>query len=152
MNFNAVPSEKTKETLLQEKMEEVLRLLDRSNEGVDKKIIETVAVLNLLNIPTCGSCEGHLDHGKTNPWVQIVALNEPEKRWLDESAEEETPEYIEWDEENKKLALMLINWIGEFYERQEPNRETQITFQRIGGLAGVLQSGPSEDVLEDFGS
>jgi hypothetical protein len=39
--------------------------------GIDKKIEPLVVGLNKLNIPTIGSCEGHIDHGYPSPWVSI---------------------------------------------------------------------------------
>jgi hypothetical protein len=51
--------------------EEVSRWVDGLGERVDPGIKDTVVALNLLGIPTVSSCEGHLDHGRTLPWVDI---------------------------------------------------------------------------------
>jgi hypothetical protein len=36
---------------------------------IDKGIFDTVVVLNVLDINTSMSCEGHLDHGRAAPWI-----------------------------------------------------------------------------------
>jgi hypothetical protein len=43
--------------------------------GIDKKIIEVVAILNLIDIKTTQSCEGHLDRALPYPWVQIGSIH-----------------------------------------------------------------------------
>ena len=39
---------------------------------IDGGILETVIVLNILDITTSQSCEGHLDHGRPYPWVTLI--------------------------------------------------------------------------------
>lgn len=38
---------------------------------IDEGILETVVVFRLLGIPTCQSCEGHLNEGLPYPWVDF---------------------------------------------------------------------------------
>lgn len=38
---------------------------------IDEGILETVVGLNLLGLPTCQSCEGHLDEGLPYPWIDF---------------------------------------------------------------------------------
>lgn len=45
---------------------------DRLGRKIDKNIFETIVYLNLLDIPTSASCEGHLDHGVAAPWIDFV--------------------------------------------------------------------------------
>jgi hypothetical protein len=47
------------------------RTTDNLSVPIDTGIFETVVVLNALGIHTTGSCEGHLDHGKPYPWVNV---------------------------------------------------------------------------------
>lgn len=56
-------------------MEAVGRVTDRLGKPVDPGIRETVAVLNLLGLPTIQSCEGHVNdrgHGLPAPWVDFA--------------------------------------------------------------------------------
>lgn len=43
--------------------------------NIDKKIKSVVDHLNRLNIPTSGSCEGHITHDAPAPWIKIVSEN-----------------------------------------------------------------------------
>lgn len=59
-----------------ERWEKQIKALNTTADGlgkpIDSKIIETVAGLNLLEITTTQSCEGHLSSGRTNyPWINI---------------------------------------------------------------------------------
>lgn len=47
------------------------KLVDRVGCPIDKGILETVVVLNLLGLHTSQSCEGHLDGGRPYPWVDF---------------------------------------------------------------------------------
>lgn len=40
--------------------------------GIDKKILKAVVVLNLLNIPTISSCEGHIKNASPVPYIKIA--------------------------------------------------------------------------------
>ena len=44
--------------------------------GIDEKIKPLIFELNRLEIPTSGSCEGHVDHGFPGPWVSIYTPKE----------------------------------------------------------------------------
>lgn len=44
---------------------------DKLGKGIDAGIIDTVVVLNLLEMPTTMSCEGHLEWGTAGPWVHV---------------------------------------------------------------------------------
>lgn len=50
----------------------VQSLRDRLDIPIDPGIFETVVALNLLNLLTFQSCEGHLDHGCPYPWVTVI--------------------------------------------------------------------------------
>jgi hypothetical protein len=53
----------------QEVAQEVSRFADRLGRDLDPGIRDTVIALNILDVPTRQSCEGHLDHGRPYPWV-----------------------------------------------------------------------------------
>ena len=48
-----------------------VRVTDRLGAEIDPGIIETVIALNAIGIRTNASCEGHLHHGKSYPWIDI---------------------------------------------------------------------------------
>ena len=47
------------------------KMTDKLGRGIDAGIMDTVVVLNLLELPTTGSCEGHLDRASGAPWVHV---------------------------------------------------------------------------------
>jgi hypothetical protein len=51
--------------------EKFSHVTDKIDMPIDEGILETVVALNALDIPTSMSCEGHLDHGLSYPWVDI---------------------------------------------------------------------------------
>jgi hypothetical protein len=51
---------------------------------IDSKIKETVIALMALGIPASASCEGHLDHGYGASWIEIMAPNKPEEKFIGE--------------------------------------------------------------------
>jgi hypothetical protein len=76
----------------QEKTAEWNRLLshidtitDGRNKGVDPGIKETVAAFMANGFETTGSCEGHIDWGRRNPYVDIeVPISEDLKQKFDD--------------------------------------------------------------------
>lgn len=62
-------SEKAKEW--DEKMKEIEMTVDALEKRVDKGIKECVVALQLFDINTSASCEGHLDHGIAGPWIDV---------------------------------------------------------------------------------
>ena len=78
-----------KELNKQEKWQEIAIEVESWVDGlgypIDPKIKETVIALNALGIPTIASCEGHLDHGLSHPWIDID-INTPEIHILETRA------------------------------------------------------------------
>ncbi len=50
---------------------EVEGWIDGIGCSIDPEIKDTVIALNLMGIETRASCEGHLDHGLSYPWIDI---------------------------------------------------------------------------------
>ena len=44
-------------------------------KDLDEKIRDLVLLLNRLDIPTTGSCEGHIEYGAPAPWIKITPSN-----------------------------------------------------------------------------
>jgi hypothetical protein len=57
----------------QETAAEAAKITDRLGKPIDKGIFEAVVALNVLDINTTGSCEGHLEHGTGAPYIDIKA-------------------------------------------------------------------------------
>ncbi len=51
--------------------EQMEQTTDALGKGIDPGIFETVVALNVLGIPTVGSCEGHLERAVAAPWVDV---------------------------------------------------------------------------------
>ena len=76
--------DREKNDLLNKIREEVDKIVDALGKHIDEGIKETVVFLIALEIPTEGSCEGHIDYGYNGPWVDISAPNRPEERFIGE--------------------------------------------------------------------
>lgn len=77
LNDRDICHKKNKEELWREGLEKVAKYKDTLDQEIDPEIIETVVALHLLGLPTSGSCEGHLDRVRHNPWVDVEALGQP---------------------------------------------------------------------------
>ncbi len=73
-----------KNRMWEEKQAEIDNLVDRLGAPIDEGIKPVVIGLNVHNLPTIASCEGHTDWGMNAPWVEIAASNEPEFRFKGE--------------------------------------------------------------------
>lgn len=71
-----------REQAWQAKREEVEQVTDRLGFPIEPRIKETVIGLNLFEINTTQSCEGHPDRGMGAPWVEIATPNEPGWRFV----------------------------------------------------------------------
>jgi hypothetical protein len=95
---------------------------DRSGLGIDKGVFETVAALNILDINTKQSCEGHLERGIAAPWIDVEvketeglkALKEQLQRAMDDEERAEQEGVVE-----EELARL-------YAERQRLQKEVQI--------------------------
>jgi hypothetical protein len=157
---DSVKSEK--ESAWENKQKEVEYRTDVLGHKIDEQIKETVVALNIIGLPTSASCEGHIDHGISAPWIEVSAPNEPEERFIgqkeifkkiankygisfedierginhdawaealkESSQNDETPEYKQWREENKKLMIRVSELLKKFYRDREvpPNIKLQI--------------------------
>lgn len=63
---------------------ETEKVIDGLGYHIDENIKETVTSLNIFDINTSGSCEGHIEWGTGVPWVEIADPNEPEERFINE--------------------------------------------------------------------
>jgi hypothetical protein len=130
---------------------------------VDPGIKETVIALNVLDIPTIMSCEGHL-HGPFAPWVNIAASDFYEKRkrikqvqsWLEQQPEtEETRRIVEYMEQQKSIAIQehlpirkrLYDYLARFYQEHSVPYERRLV---LSGGEGITGLGCQGDVLMEI--
>ena len=87
---NSVEKEKEDESTKKEKkwkgeLNEVEGIVDSNGHPIDEPVKETVAALLAHELPTCGSCGGHIDgHGTDYPWVDLKAPNKPDQIYKNE--------------------------------------------------------------------
>lgn len=72
------------------------RTTDVLGKGIDPGVFETVVALNVLGIPTVGSCEGHLERAVAAPWVdveppEVLALRQQLRELQDQEGVQRTP-------------------------------------------------------------
>ncbi len=95
----------------QEALESLAELADRLGTPLDQGIIETVAGLNVHQIPTRQSCEGHDDHGEALPWIDIET-DEPSD-WQDNETAKKA-----WMAANREQAKKVQSLLNQWYEQR----------------------------------
>ncbi|GHO93928.1 hypothetical protein KSF_039760 [Reticulibacter mediterranei] len=130
---------------------------------VDPGIKETVIALNILDIPTVMSCEGHL-HGPFAPWIKIAAPDFYEKRkrikqvqnWLEQQPEtDETRRVVEYMEQQKSVTIRehltirrrLYDYLAHFYQERCVPYERRLV---LSGGDGITSLGSQGDVLMEI--
>lgn len=71
-----------KEIEWENKKKEIECWSDKQGLGIDEKVKDAVVAFNMVGLPTGESCEGHLDHGYSAPWVGVEAPDEPAERFI----------------------------------------------------------------------
>lgn len=121
-----------KENLWRNKLKELSGIGDKLGLGLDAKIKETVAILQLLNINTSGSCEGHADRALAAPWIDIDAPNEPDENFIGENKiyQKHANKY-NLSFEDVKYAVHLDVWRKAYNEAEKNGRNPElITWRR----------------------
>lgn len=151
-----------KEQRWQEMCTRVEHMTDRLGKGIDPGIVDTVVVLNLLDIPTTMSCEGHLDHGTAAPWIHVgdpgIREHEDKVHRLSQHASEQerqqgkiTPEIMQLFEEVRQarrdvkrmhLAIWqkLVHSLNAFYEGRFVPYDVRLVIQPLGIGQSRLES------------
>lgn len=124
---------------------------------IDPGIKETVIALNVLDIPTVMSCEGHL-RGPFVPWVNIAAPDfyEKQKRikqvqsWLEQQPEtDETRRIVEYMEQQKNVTIQqhlpirkrLYEYLARFYQERDVPYERRLVLSGGDGITGLSSQG-----------
>ncbi|MCL5733680.1 MAG: hypothetical protein M1334_03415 [Patescibacteria group bacterium] len=155
-----------KELLWEGKRKEIEGYADALGYGIDDKIKESLVALNIFGLPTTASCEGHINHGISAPWIEISAPDEPEERFagekeiyqkiankygvpledvktgdnhmawveaeIERSKADETKEYKNWREENKKLMAKAEGFLNEFYKNRKASNDNRLEITKEG--------------------
>lgn len=95
---------------------------DRLGRPIDDDIFSTVVMLNVFNINTFGSCEGHIDHGTAAPWIMIEDPASTRRELVDMVAKGEKSENFEElaklvKEANLRERMKLNDLLQEFYQQ-----------------------------------
>ena len=123
MNFEKSPmkaeQEKSKKEIAwEQKRKEVNEMTDIVGHKIDEGIKEAVVAFNINGLHTHNSCEGHIDHGFSYPFVEVVAEEEP--RWKYEGQEELFKEVAEEkDIQFEKKEREFSQWDVNLYEEVE---------------------------------
>lgn len=143
--------------------EKFSKTTDGLGHPIDRGILETVVVLNALDLPTNGSCEGHINWGLAGPWVDIEAeetklikrLLVQNRRRSDEIEKKERekvePKVLEkdWEEYHRinaeirkpslLLAKKLLVLLGEYYRDLPGVIDKHLVVARFGRSTNRLE-------------
>jgi len=101
------------------KLSEVKNYKDIAGNEMDEGIIETVAGLNLLGIPTTYSCSGHIERN-TLPYIQFNPLGRPKGIFAKKS--DVTPEFEEWLKKREILREKVEQLLVEYNQQLKNNK------------------------------
>lgn len=120
----------------QEKREGVEEIVDKIGEPIDEGVKESVTAMNVNGFETSASCEGHLDHGESFPWVDVG--ESPSEEFLEKTEKvsgedfnrllEENPQVEELIERNHAGRERLRWMLDEFYDQ---SREEESEGERL---------------------
>lgn len=145
--------------------EKFSHVTDRLGKPIDPGIFDTVVALNMLQIQTSQSCEGHSNRGLAYPWVDVEALasrqlrqkEPPEIQALQRQfttmrkqiEQNETPQEREAKQQAKQADLAqryaLHQLLAEFYAGHPTPYDRIITFSLSGRIRS--QGGDFLDLL-----
>lgn len=121
--------EKTqKEQQWQQRVNELGHITDALRKPIDLGIFETVVALNLFDIHTTQSCEGHLDRGIAAPWVEVQA------------PETETGKAL------RKQANQLADTIETLEHEERPDEELAPLYQALHRLHREIRRPQLEEI------
>lgn len=136
----------------QKKWDKVKDAIENSADSlgleIDEGIKNPIIALNAFEINTDQSCEGHLDSGKSAPWIRIEAPNEPEERFINqnETFKKVAEKYNMPLEEAKRMFNPDAYW--EAMKISAANGETK-DYQKWREESGKLLY-VTKDILNDF--
>jgi len=124
-------------------MQEAKQTGDGLGKKIDRGVRPVVVALWAHGIATCGSCEGHLDHGIKAPWIEIgkevprtileQRKESPQSPGNIETLFQLNPDLKRWRAMNLKSARQVMQLLDEFYR----NRSVRIFDHLILARAGI---------------
>lgn len=147
-SIESLKENKEKNLKLEEIRHEVENIGDRLGKPIDESIRETVVMFKANELPTSGSCEGHIERGSPVPYVEVSAPNQPEERFIgqNEAFEKTAKKYDITVEEAKTLKIGEAYW--EAMEECSRNRETEEYKEWNEENEKLLAK--ARDILEEF--
>ncbi len=96
------PNFQRQASALNNELHRLNQVKDALGLGIDRGIIETVALLNLNNIPTWSSCEGHLDKGRNMaPYIFVGApIDNPTMLKMEQNVQQAYADYYDYAAQN----------------------------------------------------
>jgi len=147
-----IENETKKEDIAQNKWDKVKSEIENTADAegykIDEGIKDPIVALNALEINTSQSCEGHIDGGKSAPWIRITAPNKPEEMFIgqNETFEKVAKKYNIPLEEAKTQSNTAAN--KEAIEEYKLNGVTK-DFQKWEEESGKLLY-ITKEILNDF--
>jgi hypothetical protein len=114
-------------------------LVDRLGCPIDSGIREAVVALNLLDFPTSQSCEGHLDHGCSYPWIDFETGECP--AWYEQAQEDACREGQSAEEEEAAVDRLMAQVAAYHHEEH--------LYTRLSALLDTFYES-REECLEDW--
>ena len=140
--------ESEKETRIQDVEKQVDETADNLNMPIDEGIKETVVAFNIWNFPTSASCEGHTEEGIPAPWINVMALNKPEERYVnEEEVYRKTAEKYNISVEDVKRSINHDAWV-EAVKELSKNDETEEYKNWYKKNKDLMEK--AEDLLNEF--
>src|SRR6266496_3065265 len=119
-----------KQAAWEEKRKEIDQITDALGLGIDAGIKETVVAFNMLGFNTSASCEGHLGHGLSTPYIDIEAPGRPETKYVGEmEIFQRVADKYSVPLEEVRRAILFEAW-EEAYRESSRNEHTP-EFQRF---------------------
>jgi hypothetical protein len=160
-----------------EAVSKVEKITDKLGKKIDSGIKETVVVFLVNDFNTDGSCEGHLDHGRPYPWIDIsqkpqsIEFKEKESVLINQIKEKGYKTFFDipkTDEESYSKFIELRNDIGiyrkeifdkmkslfaSFYYSHKPiTKDYTLTILESGRIESISGAGLGKDNWEKFKS
>lgn len=111
-----------KQTKWNEALSSVEKITDKLGKKIDSGIKETVTAFLINGFNTDGSCEGHLDHGRPYPWIDIS----------------QNPQYLEFKEkENILISQMKEKGYKTFFDIPKTDEELYSKFIELRNDVGI---------------
>lgn len=126
-----------------EALRKVRHLTDGLGMPVDREIVETVAILRLMDLNTTMSCAGHLSRITNGPYIIFTSLQargyEAKRREVVDSA---SAEYKRLVRKSIKLNLLerqkLLPYLEHFYEHRNVSYGQRLTIRSLGYSSNIL--------------